>query len=219
MSKKGPQRYPPQKRYSGLLYKGNSASPREYQWEGRAGFIVPEVLVDQFPLRILHVGEVRRDGIIIKKLTFGHAAGDHYPCFYVTHKGDYTLTRNGYIEKVRRLHSTMTVVLHEHQEVPKNVKLTDVHILPHSQNPSARETFFPKEVVVKQGHGVCWINQDDAPHTVFSGTSTNIKTWGDLWKSPLIMQGGRFMLAFPEKGEFEYSCVAHDWMKGKVIVI
>ena len=78
--------------------------------------------------------------------------------------------------------------------------------------------FVPKVVHVTAGTTVIWTNEDDVPHTVTSGTSTDDGTWTT---SPAIAQGQMFNVRFTKPGTFPYYCKPHFYnenMHGTVIV-
>ncbi len=68
--------------------------------------------------------------------------------------------------------------------------------------------FNPKDLTIKVGEKVTWINQDFVPHNVVS----------DSFKSPVMMRGGTFEYTFKVKGIFEYICSIHPFMKAKIVV-
>jgi plastocyanin len=61
-----------------------------------------------------------------------------------------------------------------------------------------------------------WNNIDSAAHTVTSG---NVADGHDgMFDSSLFMSGLTFEFTFNEAGTFDYFCMVHPWMTGKVIV-
>lgn len=75
--------------------------------------------------------------------------------------------------------------------------------------------FVPPVITINQGKQVIWSNEDVAFHTVTSGTSDSPT---GLFDSGHLDPGQRFSFIFDEKGDFDYFCKLHPWMKGKVIV-
>ena len=71
-------------------------------------------------------------------------------------------------------------------------------------------TFDPAEVRVRAGERVTWLNCDQEPHT---STANN----GE-WASPLLAPGDGFTQTFAVVGTFDYHCVPHPFMTGRVIV-
>jgi hypothetical protein len=78
------------------------------------------------------------------------------------------------------------------------------------------ECFLPYEATVSVGSTVTWSNDDSAAHTVTSGTVTAGVT--GIFDSSLFMSGGTFEFTFDEAGTYDYFCMVHPWMIGKVIV-
>jgi plastocyanin len=88
-----------------------------------------------------------------------------------------------------------------------------------SSVPGCEETnecFIPAEVTVSVGDTVTWSNDDSAAHTVTSGTPTDGPD--GKFDSSLFMAGTTFSYTFDEKGEYNYFCMVHPWMTGKIIV-
>jgi plastocyanin len=71
-------------------------------------------------------------------------------------------------------------------------------------------TFSIKELKIKKGTKVTWINNDDHIHTV---TELNGK-----FDSGNMIGGKSFSYTFQEEGTFIYYCATHPSMEAKVIV-
>ena len=81
------------------------------------------------------------------------------------------------------------------------------------------ECFLPNTVTVGVGGTVTWTNDDTAAHTVTSGNlSTDPDNVGTVFDSSIFMSGKTFEYTFDEAGDYDYFCVVHPWMTGKVIV-
>jgi len=78
------------------------------------------------------------------------------------------------------------------------------------------ECFLPYMVTIHLGDEVVWSNDDTAAHTVTSGT-TAVGADG-LFDSSLFMAGATFSHTFDTLGEYDYFCMVHPWMLGKVFV-
>ncbi|HVO69896.1 MAG TPA: plastocyanin/azurin family copper-binding protein, partial [Aggregatilineaceae bacterium] len=76
-------------------------------------------------------------------------------------------------------------------------------------------TFDPKEITVKAGTKVTWINNDRTGHTVTSGTRGNPS---NLFDSGNVPAGGTFSFVFDTPGTYNYYCTYHRGMDGAVIV-
>ena len=78
------------------------------------------------------------------------------------------------------------------------------------------ECFLPASLNVAIGETVLWSNDDNAAHTVTSGTSASGPD--GLFDSGMILAGESFEFTFDSEGIFDYYCVVHPWMTGEVIV-
>ncbi len=77
------------------------------------------------------------------------------------------------------------------------------------------ECFIPADVSINVGETVTWSNDDSAAHTVTSGVPGAAD---DVFDSSLFMEGTIFSHTFDEAGEYDYFCLVHPWMTGKVQV-
>jgi plastocyanin len=88
-----------------------------------------------------------------------------------------------------------------------------------SSVPGCEETnecFIPAEVTINVGDTVTWSNDDSAAHTVTSGNPTDGPDGN--FDSSLFMAGTTFSYTFDKVGEYNYFCMVHPWMTGKVNV-
>jgi plastocyanin len=69
----------------------------------------------------------------------------------------------------------------------------------------------PATITVGEGSTVSWINGDSVVHTVTS------KQQG-LFDSSIIASGQQWQHTFDEEGEYDYYCILHPWMEGKVSI-
>ena len=76
--------------------------------------------------------------------------------------------------------------------------------------------YTPFETKVKVGTKVTWTNGDTAAHTATSGTPT--KGPDGTFDSSLIPAGKSFSYTFSKTGKYDYFCMVHPWMTGKVTV-
>jgi plastocyanin len=108
------------------------------------------------------------------------------------------------------------------EEVPmeeESAMSAKVSIPSGSSTPGCEENdrcFIPSTVVIGVGGTVTWTNDDTAAHTVTSGSAENGPD--GMFDSSLLMAGKTFEHTFEEAGEYDYFCVVHPWMTGKVIV-
>ena len=77
------------------------------------------------------------------------------------------------------------------------------------------ECFLPYTVEISSGETVVWTNMDSAAHTITSGVPT---TPDNNFDSGMMMVDESWESTFTESGEYDYYCMLHPWMTGKVIV-
>jgi len=75
--------------------------------------------------------------------------------------------------------------------------------------------YIPSVITIGQGEEVTWSNEDVAFHSVTSG---QYNAPNDLFDSGHLDPGQKFSVSFNDKGDYDYYCTLHPWMKGKVIV-
>jgi len=78
------------------------------------------------------------------------------------------------------------------------------------------ECFIPAEVSIGVGETVTWSNDDSAAHTVTSGIASEGPD--GIFDSSLFMAGTTFEHTFDEAGQYDYFCMVHPWMTGKIQV-
>jgi len=78
------------------------------------------------------------------------------------------------------------------------------------------QCYIPADVTINVGETVTWSNDDTAAHTVTSGMPADGPDGN--FDSSLFMAGATFSHTFEEVGEFDYYCMVHPWMTGKVQV-
>jgi len=76
--------------------------------------------------------------------------------------------------------------------------------------------YIPSTVFVNPGESVVWFNDDNAAHTVTSGTAADGPD--GAFDSSMFMSGEAFSVEFNFEGEYPYFCMLHPWMVGEVIV-
>ena len=76
--------------------------------------------------------------------------------------------------------------------------------------------YIPSIVFVNPGETVTWYNDDNAAHTVTSGTPSDGPD--GAFDSSLIMGGDAFSVDFNFEGKYPYFCMMHPWQIGEVIV-
>jgi plastocyanin len=78
----------------------------------------------------------------------------------------------------------------------------------------------PDEITVSAGAGVTVVNQDTVLHTVTSGTGTSDPQSAQVFDSGFIGPGqsGTLSLAQVTPGQYDYYCMVHPYMTGKLVV-
>jgi plastocyanin len=80
------------------------------------------------------------------------------------------------------------------------------------------KAFAPNPAKVKPGTKVTWTNSDSAIHTVTSGKGPGDKDAGKLFDSKIMAPKKEFSFKFDKKGTYDYFCMLHPTMVGKVTV-
>ncbi len=81
-----------------------------------------------------------------------------------------------------------------------------------------KRCYIPADVLVSVGDVVTWINDDNAAHTVTSGTGQDEDESGSDFDSGLFLAGNAFSFTFDEVGVYPYFCIVHPWKTGSVAV-
>ncbi len=105
-------------------------------------------------------------------------------------------------------------------ETSSNSQSTQVSIARGSASPGCEKTnecYLPYSVTINEHSSVTWTNDDIAVHTVTSGVPS--EGHNGIFDSGLISPGTTFTNQFDEEGTFDYYCIAHPWMTGKVVVL
>ena len=108
------------------------------------------------------------------------------------------------------------VMEEEHEEM---VMSADVSIPEGSSTPGCEADnacYVESDITVGVGATVTWTNDDTAAHTVTSGTPTDGPD--GVFDSSIVMSGATFEHTFEEAGQYDYFCIVHPWMTGKVTV-
>lgn len=80
--------------------------------------------------------------------------------------------------------------------------------------------YVPAKIAVPAGTTVVWKNNDDAPHTVTSGSvDCPGLCWGLDFESGIMRLDDEYSFTFIEPGIHHYLCSLHPWMVGTVTVL
>ena len=82
---------------------------------------------------------------------------------------------------------------------------------------TTNECFLPADITVNTGAEVIWSNDDQAAHTITSGTPQDGPD--GFFDSSLFMAGTTFSHVFDVPGDYPYFCLVHPWMVGSVTVL
>jgi len=97
------------------------------------------------------------------------------------------------------------------------VKEIIVQNAPGSSTPGcAPYCFIPNIVKINVNDKITWENNDSAVHTATSGDPVNGPD--GAFDSSLIFTGSSYTVTFSSLGTYDYFCMVHPWMEGKVIV-
>jgi plastocyanin len=78
------------------------------------------------------------------------------------------------------------------------------------------ECYLPYQLEINSGETVIWTNIDSAAHTVTSGPPAN---HDGNFDSGMMMVNQSWEFTFIDSGEYDYHCMLHPWMLGKVIAL
>jgi len=95
-----------------------------------------------------------------------------------------------------------------------------VSIVKYASNPYNPKFYDPSPVNVKTGTTIAWINNDPTIHTVTErkGNNNNNYTSAIEFDSGMLAPNAIFKHTFNTAGTFDYYCLVHPFMTGKVIV-
>ena len=102
---------------------------------------------------------------------------------------------------------------------PAGPQTVNVSLPKDSATPGCETTdacYIPSMVSINTGDTVSWSNDDTAAHTVTSGTPQGGPD--GVFDSSLFMAGTTFDVTFDSSGNYDYFCMVHPWMAGKVTV-
>jgi len=96
---------------------------------------------------------------------------------------------------------------------------TNIVIPSGTGSPGCEESnscYEPRTFIAGKHSTVTWFNADSAAHTVTSGTPG--KGPDGEFDSSLFMSGASFSHKFVDDGTYNYFCMVHPWMEGKVSI-
>ncbi len=78
------------------------------------------------------------------------------------------------------------------------------------------ECFLPYHIEIKSGETISWTNVDVSAHTVTSGLPGEPD---GIFESNMLMPNKTWDFVFTNSGNYDYFCMIHPWMTGKVSVV
>lgn len=99
---------------------------------------------------------------------------------------------------------------------------TTISIVEGASNPNNAKYFDPPSVTLSKGSTVVWVNKDSLPHTATAGSdSAQISGSSPLFDTGIINSQGKSneIKINAEPGEYDYYCMLHPYMKGKLVIM
>lgn len=148
------------------------------------------ILVDHALVRVFYKGCIGQ--IVIE--------GEENPEIFIAHDGE--------VAGGHDMTASPVAVDHE-------VSITEEAYLP----DNAEHAYDPAVLQVAVGSTVQWINHDIIAHTVTSGVSDGLAGIPDgKFDSGYVNAGDSWTYTFNEAGTFDYYCIPHPWMRGRIEV-
>ncbi len=97
---------------------------------------------------------------------------------------------------------------------PQNPSQYTVTIPTGAAEQTITEFYLPNSISIKVSDSILWKNSDIGFHTVTSGKGSS----NGFFDSGLYGPGETFSRQFTSAGTFDYFCLVHPWMTGKVLV-
>ncbi|MDP8888915.1 MAG: cupredoxin domain-containing protein [Thermoproteota archaeon] len=107
----------------------------------------------------------------------------------------------------------------EEQQAPAEPGTTAIAILQGSAVQGSPD-YDPDAAQVPVGNSIVWDNQDTVPHTATSGTGPQDPESAQLFDTSLINGGESATLSLAQvtPGQYDYYCIVHPYMTGKIVV-
>ena len=156
--------------------------------------------------------------LIFKSNTGQPLCVKHSTASHFTEKGWASKMMNPMMKESKMMQNNQS--FDEKGEIKLNSQNTPVSIALGSVSPgceTTNECYIPYSVSIMEHSSVTWTNDDMAVHTATSGTPEDGPD--GIFDSGLIPPGDTYTNQFNEEGMFDYYCIAHSWMTGKVEVL
>jgi len=99
-----------------------------------------------------------------------------------------------------------------HDHSSQGTSETTITIVQGAWDKNQKTSYEPAEMTVKEGTTVTWQNDDNVVHSVTS------KSEG-AFDSSLITSGQKWQHRFENAGTYDYYCIVHPWMQGKIVAV
>ena len=129
--------------------------------------------------------------------------------------GQGTISETEFLNAMKFLIEEGVLVIEISEPAPV-VQAASVVIPNGNSEMSARGFYLPINLEVTVGTTVTWVNDDSVPHNIQSmdGEGNTIQ----LFNSPPMNTGDRFVFTFEEAGSYNYFCSFHPWRVGVISV-
>jgi len=114
---------------------------------------------------------------------------------------DISIKEEPTVKKIEIIEPSQDIIEKEEVEEQPSYKVDIVH-----------NTFEPKELMVKKGSIVTWVNKDTKAHKIYHQAANK------MFRSNVINPGYSFSYKFEEEGEYPYADAIFNYMQGKIIV-
>jgi plastocyanin len=95
---------------------------------------------------------------------------------------------------------------------------SEVSIAPGAGDPNNIETFVPPHISLSSRSTISWTNGDSITHTVTAARNPEIANGETPFDSGPISPGYTWDKTFNSPAQFDYHCLIHPFMTGKVVI-
>jgi len=95
---------------------------------------------------------------------------------------------------------------------------SEVSIAPGAGDPNNIETFVPPQISLSSRSTISWTNGDSITHTVTAARNSEIANGEAPFDSGPISPGYTWDTTFNSPAQFDYHCLIHPFMTGKVVI-
>ena len=95
---------------------------------------------------------------------------------------------------------------------------SEVSIAPGAGDPNNIETFVPPQISLSSRSTISWTNGDSITHTITAARNSEIANGASPFDSGPISPGYTWDKTFNSPAQFDYHCLIHPFMTGKVVI-